>query len=132
MSGLTGATLWFNTIVDSSGTGVLVGAASNLDFRNNIVTGTAFYAVNGNASKFANFDYNLFFNNGSGDCNGCVLGANVIQADPQYVAPGADDYSLQITSPAVDSGVDLPVDRNGGGADSHDGLEFDRGYYESF
>jgi len=130
LGSLTGATMWFNTIEASAGTGVSVGQASQIDFRNNIVTGSGTFGLNAADNRFTSITHNLLFQNASGDCNSCTPGAPYLTADPLYVNPGADDYTLSSTSPAVDAGVAVGEDRNGAGAGEYDGLGPDLGFIE--
>jgi len=129
--GVSGATLWFNTVEGSSGYGLSVGLASGLDFRNNIVTGGGSWALNATDARFTVITHNLLFGNASGGCNNCTPGAPYLTSDPQYANAGADDYSLGPTSPALNAGVDVGEDRNGASAGNYDGAAPDLGYLEA-
>jgi hypothetical protein len=51
--------------------------------------------------------------------------------DPLFTDPGNDDYGLVSTSPAVDAGVDLGIDRNASDPGAFDGSGPDIGHPES-
>jgi len=123
--------IWFNTVVENANTGVVVGQASGIDLRDNILAYNTLYGVVGTDSKFTQQDYNLFFGNGSGTCNPCTLGPHTVLADPLFVNCAADDFTLQAASPAGNVGIDLAVDRNGAGAGNFNGSAPDLGYWES-
>lgn len=127
---LDGARFWHNTVVDGPGDGVNLTGATNVDFRNNVVSGANLFGVDGSNAQFTFFDYNLYFDNTSGDCSSCTLSANDLQGDPLFTSAGADDYTLQTGSPAIDSGVDLGDDRNLGGPGLWNGAGPDRGFVE--
>jgi hypothetical protein len=130
MGNLSGATIWFNTIVDSADFGISVGLASTVNLQNNIITGSGNVGVSGADSRFSVFDFNLFFNNTPGPCNTCTPGPNTLSGDPLYTNAGLDNY-LPSGGPAVDSGVDLLEDRNGATAGDFNGSAPDRGYVET-
>jgi len=125
------ATLWHNTVVDSGAEGVTFNDTSIIDFRNNIVTGSATFGVASVSGQFNFFDYNLYFDNTSGNCSSCSLGVNDLTQDPLYVNPGADDFAPQPTSPAVDSGFDTGDDRNLELPGLFNGTGPDRGFIET-
>jgi len=129
--GVSGGTLWFNTVEGSSGFGISVGLASGLDFRNNIVTGGGSWGLNATDARFTVITHNLLFGNASGGCNNCTPGAPYLTSDPQYANAGADDYSLGPTSPALNAGVDVGEDRNGASGGNYDGAAPDLGYLEA-
>jgi len=130
LGNLSGATFWFNTVVDSGGFGISIGLGSGIDFRNNIVTGSGTWGLNAADNRFDSITHNLLFQNTSGDCNSCTPGAPYLTSDPLYVNAAADDYSLQASSPAIDAGVDVGADRNGSGAAAFDGAAPDLGHIE--
>src|SRR5688572_17262440 len=127
---LSGATMWFNTVHACVGFGVSVGQATGVDFRNNIVTGSGTSGVNAADNRFTVITHNLFFENVSGACNSCTPGAPALMSDPEYVEESADDFSLQLTSPAINAGVDVGEDRNGSSAGNFDGSAPDLGCIE--
>lgn len=130
-SGVAGASIWHNTIVSSAESAIVVGQASENDLRNNVLTHSTNYGVVGGDDKFVRLDHNLYFQNSLGNCNPCTLGASSVLSDPQYVNFADDDFSLQLTSPAIDAGGDTGTDVNGGTAGLFDGAAPDIGYYEA-
>lgn len=131
LRGFDDARLWHNTIAQSDGDGVTLQGTTGVDFRNNIVSGSASFGVDGSNAQFSFFDYNLYFDNASGDCSSCTLQANDLTADPLFVNPGGNDFAPQAASPAVDSGVDLGDDRNLDDPGSFNGTAPDRGFIET-
>jgi hypothetical protein len=130
-TGTTGTVMWFNTIVQSGSNGISVGQATANDLRNNIL---AFNGANGVAStdaKFSQQDYNLFFGNVSGSCSPCTPGVHSVLLDPRFANAGADDYTLQTGSPAIDAGTPVASDRNGAASGNFNGSAPDLGYWES-
>lgn len=129
-----GVFIWHNTIVSSAATGIVVGQASGIDVRNNIVTHSGLFGINAASDKFAFFDYNLFFN--TTDCNGCAdgLGSNSLAVDPLYEDFAEDNFALSTAplSPAINAGTsELMLDRNQSGAGDYFGSAPDMGYSES-
>lgn len=129
-----GVFIWHNTIVGSLSTGIVVGQASGLDIRNNIVSHSGQFGINSSSSNLTQFDYNLWFN--TTNCNGCAagLGANSITQDPRYVDFAGDNFALDTTfpSPAINAGTTaLGEDRNGGTAGNYNGTSPDMGALES-
>jgi hypothetical protein len=129
-SGTTNLRIWHNTIVYNSISGVVLGQAAGVDVRNNIIAFNTLYGLVGADVKFAQQDYNLMFGNGSGNCNPCTVGANSVLTDPLFVNVAAEDFALGATSPAINAGTDLGVDRNGAGAGNFNGTAPDIGYLE--
>jgi hypothetical protein len=128
---LDGARLWHNTVVDGAGDGVSLTGTTNVDFRNNIVSGANLFGVDGSNGQFTNFDYNLYFDNTSGNCSSCTPGSNDVQgSNPLFTNPGGDDYTLQTGSPAIDTGIDLGDDRNLTSPGLYNGAGPDRGFVE--
>ncbi len=126
--------IWHNTIVSSGGTGIVVGQASDIDVRNNIVSHSGLYGIAAASDKFTYFDYNLFFN--TMDCNGCIdgLGSNSLIADPLYESFAEDNFALSTAgpSPAINAGTsELMLDRNQDGAGTYFGSAPDMGFSES-
>jgi hypothetical protein len=129
-----GVFIWHNTIVSSLATGIVVGQASGLDIRNNIVTHSGSFGINASSSNLSQFDYNLWFN--TTNCNGCAsgLGLNSVLQDPRYENFAGDNFALDTTfpSPAIDSGTTaVGEDRNGGTAGDYNGSAPDMGALES-
>jgi len=103
--------LFHNTINASGVHGINMGAATLAQLVNNIITGSGQYGVLGSSSQFTLQDYNLFYQNGSGTCSACPLGSHSVTSDPRYTNAGANDFTLQTGSPAIDAGQDMGVDR---------------------
>lgn len=120
-SGLTGANLWHNTLAGLSGTAISVGQASGLDTRNNIISHNSGWGIQGADSDFTALDYNLFFQNTSGDCSSCSAGANDASGDPLYL--NTTTYAIDPGSPAVNAGVV--------GIRPYNGTAPDIGYFET-
>lgn len=129
LRGFDGARVWHNTVVDSDGTGVRLQGTTDVDFRNNIVSGSGSFGVDSSNAPFSYFDYNLYFDNTDGDCSSCTLQTSDLTADPLFV--GGSDFTPQATSPAVDSGVDLGDDRNLDDPGLFNGAAPDRGFIET-
>ncbi len=130
-SGATGTVMWHNTIAQNSASGVNVGQASPNDLRNNIFALNSIYGVAASDARFTQNDHNLYFGNGSGTCNPCMLGTGSLQSDPLFVNAAGDDFTLQAASPAINAGTPLGVDRNGAAAGDFNGAAPDMGYWES-
>jgi hypothetical protein len=127
----TSVSLWHNTIVGSATSGMNLGTATQVDLRNNIVTHSTQFGMVATDAQFAEEDYNLLYQNGSGHCSACTVGPNTLTSDPLFTNPGAMDYSLQPGSPAIDSGIDLGDDRNLASPGLYNGAGPDRGYIEA-
>jgi CSLREA domain-containing protein len=127
---LDGATFWHNTVVDGPGDGVSLTGTTNVDFRNNIVSGNNVFGVDASGVTFTFFNYNLYYDNTSGNANGAALGANDLTGNPLFTNPGADDYTLQTGSPAIDSAFDTGDDRTPATAGNYNGAGPDRGFVE--
>jgi hypothetical protein len=92
--------------------------------RDNIIANNAFagmFTLTG--SQLFN-DYNLLHSNGNDYLDNGNTGLkaglhDIVGQDPQFVNPGANDYSLKPTSPAVDAG-DPPAPVPAGGGDQMD------------
>jgi hypothetical protein len=124
--------VWFNTLDQSGWLGMRLVTASNVDFRNNIITNTFADGVEGSAAQFSERDYNLFYSTGLEDFNFGAIGPNSMTAtDPLYTNPGAFDFTLQSGSPAIDAGFDLNEDRNLGAPGLFNGVAPDLGAIEA-
>lgn len=127
---LDGATFWHNTVVDGPGDGVSLTGTTNVDFRNNIVSGNNAFGVDASGATFTFFNYNLYYDNTSGNANGAALGANDLTGNPLFTNPGSDDYTLQTGSPAIDSAFDTGDDRTPTDPGNYNGAGPDRGFVE--
>jgi len=123
--------IWFNTLVQVDGVAAInPGQASGVDLRNNIIVQSTTYAVAGACSKFTFYSNNLFWANVSGINSQCAPGADSPVLDPLFTDAQAGDYSLVSTSPAVDAGVDVGLDRAPGAAENYLGVAPDLGRRE--
>ena len=73
--------------------------------RNNIFYSNIQIANNGNFTHSNNVYYMVNMVNGSGV--GYTLGTGEKKANPLFVNMGGADFRLQLTSPAIDAGMDL-------------------------
>ncbi len=132
-SGTTGARILFNTFASVSGNCITVGQATALDIRNNVFSYCSTYGINGAQANLTELSYNLYFQNGIGNCNQCTPGVGAkIDQDPLYTDFAGDNFVPLLGSPLIDAGFDIPgIDRNGGGPDNGYGDAPDIGYYET-
>lgn len=130
-SGTSNSFIRFNTIAQNGQDAVLVGAATGVDLRDNILVNNAQYGVSGADNRFTQLSYNLFFGNGLGSCAPCTPGPQSVLTDPLFVNAAADDFTLQAASPARNTGVDVGEDRNGAAAGNFNGAAPDLGFWES-
>ncbi len=112
IEGGTGAQIWHNTVVDSVSAAIDLGNATSVDVRNNIFFGAGTFGLLADQNQLTGLDYNLYFDNASGNCSSCTPGTSAVFEDPLFVDPSTWDYSLSTGSPAIDAGVDLGEDRN--------------------
>lgn len=131
-SGTANVRIWHNTIIYNSIAAAFAGQVIGVDLQNNIIAyNDALDALDGASVKFAQYDYNLIYGNGASNCTPCKPGANSVLADPMFINAGAEDFGLDVSSPARNAGVDLGVDRNGAGLNNFNGSAPDLGYLES-
>jgi hypothetical protein len=130
-TGTTGTVIWHNTFANCSASGLNVAQGAMNDVRNNIFALNANYGMAATDSRLTQNTHNLFFGNGSGPCNPCMVGANSLQIDPLFVNAAGDDFTLQANSPAINAGASLGVDQNGAAAGDFNGVAPDIGYWES-
>jgi len=130
-SGTTNATIWHNTIALSGAMGMTAGSMTLGDVRNNIFALNGTYAFTGANGDFAFQDYNIYFGNPSGVCNGCTPGPNTSQLDPKFANVAGGDFTLLAGSPAINFGTILATDRNGAAPGNYNGTAPDAGYWES-
>lgn len=120
--------VYHNTIYGklNQGTAVEVGdmtLLTTVNFSNNIVYGFSLGlsvrtvgGVQGNVMLTQH--RNLFYNN-STHLLGVLLGDSIV-ADPIFYNSGAGDFSLQLSSPAIDAAADLGIDTDYNGATRQD------------
>jgi hypothetical protein len=129
-SGTTDVDVYYNTIVSMAGNCITVGAATQIDIRNNVLS---YCTNNGIASPQANITLsnNLYFQNG-GNCSPCSPGAGAkIDEDPLFTNFASGNFFPLLGSPAIDAALDIGVDRNGAGANNGYGGSPDIGRYET-
>jgi hypothetical protein len=73
--------------------------------KNNIVTNSAEYGVFG---VFDDLSYNNVWNNNPNYSGGATAGTGELSADPLFVDPTQDDYTLRPDSPCIDAGDSDP------------------------
>lgn len=86
-----------------SGVELTTPTGPTLTFKNNIIYGfaTGFKKTAGTLTE----DYNLIYNTGTANYSGLTAGSHSISVDPLFTNAGSNDFTLQSTSPAIDSGV---------------------------
>ena len=98
-----------NTYVSTSGGGYRVLDCANdysmIQMRNNIFYSNIQIANNGNFTHSNNVYYMVSMVNGSGV--GYTLGTGEKKANPLFANMAGADFRLQLTSPAIDAGMDL-------------------------
>ncbi len=123
------AKVWHNTF-SGNDAGLYLSGATRVDFRNNIIASSSSFGIIGSSGDFAELGYNLFHQNAAGNCSDCALDGTAILADPLFVNPAADDFTLQPDSPAIDMGADLGMDRLPFDAEDYAGAAPDIGFVE--
>ena len=123
--------VWHNNFVNNAQGVRFDAVATGGDVRNNIFAShTADYGLESGGTAFAQLDYNLFFANASGACNGCPAQPNSVFLDPLFINP-TNDFELQQSGPGVNAGIDLLLDVNGPAPGDFDGTAPDIGAVES-
>jgi hypothetical protein len=125
--------IWHNTIVRNGSSGVLFGAdSSGSDLRNNIIVGSPDgHGIDLNGASITTLDYNLFYRNSLGPCDGCASQPNSVFFDPLFENGPENDFDLTPTSPAIDTGDDLLFDVNGPAPGNYNGTAPDIGAREA-
>ncbi|MCA9981020.1 MAG: right-handed parallel beta-helix repeat-containing protein, partial [Anaerolineales bacterium] len=123
VSGAANADLYHLTVVDNSGAGISSnGQNSRTSLINSIVANNA-TGLQSDGTAVLVSDYNIL--NNTTNTQNVTVGRNDQQGvDPQFNNPASDDFTLKLTSPAVDSGSPTFPTLIGGGKAS------DRGYDE--
>jgi len=114
-----------NTLVDSvyDGIGLVTYGDSTIvaNTANNIIAGSGAFgiATQDSSTGVINLtnNYNLLFDNASGNYVGASAGADALAEDPLFTNPAAGNYRLQPASPAIDSGTNAPTGGVGFGFD---------------
>lgn len=88
------------------------GLSNAVNVQNNIFVDASSWAVRDNTTATTlNLDYNIWDNNTSDvtteGTTPSAKGSSAVDADPLFIDAGSDDFSLQVTSPAVDAGTQL-------------------------
>ncbi len=91
-----------NTIAFNANGGIGASASSSTIANNIIVSNT--YGIQGWAPITLTIDYNDVWGNDSNYQN-VSAGTHDISADPRFVGPSANDYHLQVDSPAINKGT---------------------------
>ncbi|HEV8323347.1 MAG TPA: right-handed parallel beta-helix repeat-containing protein [Myxococcota bacterium] len=127
---VSGALVWHNTVRANAGDGLVFGASTAVEVRDNVFSENGDCGVS-SAATFAALDHNDYFMNPLGACCGCPAETAALTDDPLFVAPGADDLRVRAASPCVDAGGDTGLDRNGSLAGTFNGAAPDVGAWES-
>jgi hypothetical protein len=99
-----------NTIYGNNGYGIQAWQPINgLTIKNNIVVNNAAYGIGFSASGISSYTVatNLIFGNTKGGTAYVPVVSGTIVADPAFTAPGSGNFSLQLTSPAINKGLNL-------------------------
>ena len=103
-----------NTIVGNTGAALLVRSGrTSVTAYNNIFKDSGTYGVNQESADGLILDYNLYDNNDSGNVNNVLQGANKVEADPLFTDQASGDFTLQSTSPAINTGTLLSIHVDG-------------------
>jgi parallel beta-helix repeat protein len=131
--------MYHNTIHNSGNHGVVISSGiTGTTIRNNIITGNSGFGIWKDPSITITENNNLITDavtnpaNTSGQSN-FTLDASDLNVDPLYYNPGNDYYTLQDSSPARNSGLDLGVDQpdmNGASPGNYSGSAPEMGAYE--
>ena len=107
-----------NSVAAEGHGGITLAGAEGI-WRNNIFVSNTPDAAGGTLAGSFDGDYNLYWDNGSGDpVNGIATGVHDLQADPFFVDSTAGDFHLGAGSLAIDGGDPAePVDFDGSLAD---------------
>lgn len=115
-SGFNGVKVYNNTIYNTESDGILfrniaAGFSTNVEVKNNIIDLGSFYAsydhINmGGSDGAVTIDNNLYYP-GPAKLSGGASDAGKIEADPMFVNAAANDFRLQLGSPAINQGLTL-------------------------
>ena len=136
---VSGCDIWHNTLVDSTAEALIIWPtlghpeySVDVSFKNNILTcaaGLLMYFRENNWDLLTDHDYNVYYG-----VNKFAIDdpyqemtlaqfqtetgqeANSVYDDPDFINPGADNYHLLVTSPAIGEGVNVGI------ADDLDGV----------
>lgn len=104
----------FNNVIYGNGTHGLAiqnfGAIS-AEVRNNVIAGNGEYALWATNNAYVQDSHNC----GTGPYSGFWADEGYVFADPKLADPASGDFTLQLTSPCIDAGIDLdfPADFDG-------------------
>jgi hypothetical protein len=99
--------MYNNTIYSTGQTGngvdISTPTGPTLTFKNNIIYGfsTGLKKTAGTLTE----DYNLIYNTGTANYSGLTAGIHSISVDPLFTNAGSNDFTLQSSSPAIDTGL---------------------------
>jgi hypothetical protein len=127
-----------NTLVNNNSTneknygGIIVQDLASVTgpiiIENNITSnngGAGQIAIGNSALSYTDSRNNLIFGNNSSACMNCIY------ADPRFINPGADDFHLQPSSPAIDAGLTIAnISTDYDNIPRPQGNAFDIGAYE--
>lgn len=130
MPNASGWEVWHNTLVSARSEALATGNGAAADVQNNIFAYSGGWGVSASTVP-SPLDYNLYYGNVSGDCNGCTIGLNAVTDDPAFVDMVSDNYLLDTGSNAIDAGADLGWDLNGSTSGNYNGMAPDIGYDET-
>ena len=101
--------IYNSTINGNTLDGISVFGGGSATVNNTIISNNTDYGFDGNAIGTFTEDYNLFYNNTTGDRDDIGTGSNSITGDPQFVNPTNNNFRLKSTSPAIDGGTTLSI-----------------------
>jgi hypothetical protein len=129
-SGSTSLVIWHNTLVKSSFAAIGLSSGTVVEAINNIVAYNSGFGLFPSSGTITH-DYNLFYDNLGGDCDGCTVGGNSPNALPIFVNEATDNYLLDTGSPAINTGTTTGWDANGADPGLFNGAAPDKGYHET-
>jgi hypothetical protein len=132
-NGSTGLQIFHNTVDENGGYGVRIDAGADAVVTNNLLTNNTNLGICEAGTVTATFNG---FDGNTNDPNGCGytpdVGNDDVIADPLYTDQGNRDYTLQVTSPAIDEGdPNVPTDTTAGGAARYNNDAPDLGAHET-
>lgn len=107
-----------NDITDNTGAGIVINGNSEADIYNNIITGNQEEGIRNNGQLSDQINYNDIWNNNLGDNNPQEesyenTGTGNISQDPLFEDAVAGDYHLTASSPCIDTGNPVVLDKDG-------------------
>src|SRR4029078_806652 len=115
-NGPDGTKVWNNTVYANKGWGINIQATTSKPTNTVVQNNIAFANTSGQIA-----------NTGTGS----ILNTNLTTIDPRFVNPAADDFNLQISSPAINTGLILSLVKNDiRNSPRPKGISYDIGAYE--